>query len=53
MHVELTEGKFWVQKDGTQDDIAMDLMNAGIPKERIVLAFKYPSCWKDTEFAVD
>ena len=51
VHVELRDGKFWIQKDGTQDGIALDLVNAGIPKERIVLAFKHPSRWRDTEFA--
>ena len=51
MHVELRDGKFWVQQDGTQDGIAMDLVNAGVPKERIVLAFPRLSRWKDTEFA--
>lgn len=52
VHVELRDGKFWIQQDGTQDGIAVDLMNAGIPKERIVLAFYPPARRKDTEFAV-
>jgi len=51
-HVELAEGKFWIQKDGTEDGIAVDLMNVGIPKERIVLAFQHPSRRQYGEFAV-
>lgn len=51
VHVELRDGKLWIQQDGTQDGIAVDLVNAGVPKERIVLAFHHPSRWKDTEFA--
>jgi len=51
VHVELRDGKFWIQQDGTQDGIAVDLMSAGVPKERIVLAFHHPSRCKDTEFA--
>ena len=51
LHVELRGGKFWIQKDGTEDGIAMDLMNAGIPKERIVLAFQHPNRRKYSDFA--
>ena len=51
VHVELRDDKFWVQQDGTQDGIAVDLMNAGIPKERIVLAFQHPSRRQYGEFA--
>ena len=52
LHVELRDGKFWIQKDGTEDGIAVDLMNAGIPKERIVLAFQHPGRRQYGEFAV-
>ena len=52
LHVELRDGKFWIQKDGTEDGIAVDLMNAGIPKERIVLAFQHPNRRKYSDFAV-
>lgn len=52
VHVELTEGKFWIQKDGTEDGIAVDLMNAGVPKERIVMAFQHPGRRQYGEFAV-
>ncbi len=52
VHIELKEGYFWIQKDGTQEGIAVDLINAGIPRERIVLAFKHPSLRTQPEFAV-
>lgn len=51
VHVALQDGKFWIQQDGTQDGVAVDLMNAGVPKERIVLAFQHPSRRKYGEFA--
>ena len=51
VHVELHDGKFWIQKDGTEDGIAVDLMDAGVPKERIVLAFQHPSRRQYSEFA--
>ena len=52
LHVELRDGKFWIQKDGTEDGIAVDLMNAGVPKEKIVLAFQHPGRRQYGEFAV-
>lgn len=51
VHVELRDGKFWIQKDGTEDGIAVDLVNAGIPKERIVLAFQHPGRRQYSDFA--
>ena len=51
VHVELAEGKFWIQKDGTQEGIAVDLVNAGVSKERIVLAFQHPARRRYSEFA--
>ncbi len=51
VHIELRDGKFWVQKDGTEDGIAVNLINVGIPKERIVLAFQHPSRRQYGEFA--
>lgn len=40
VHVDLVGGRFWVQRDGTERGVARDLMEAGIPRERIVLAFR-------------
>jgi len=51
VHVELRDGKLWIQKDGTEDGIAVDLINAGIPKERIVLAFQHPNRRQYSDFA--
>lgn len=53
VHVEMRDGKFWIQKDGTEEGIAVDLMNAGVPKERIVLAFQHPGRRQYSDFAVD
>ena len=52
VHVELAEGKFWIQRDGTQEGIAVDLVNAGVSKESIVLAFQHPSRRRYSEFAM-
>lgn len=52
IHIDIRDGKVWIQQDGTEDGIAQQLLDAGIPKERIVLAFKPPSLRKYTDFAV-
>jgi hypothetical protein len=52
IHVEIRDGKIWVQRDGTEDGIATELVNAGIPKAAIVLGFQEPSVRPHTGFAV-
>ncbi len=39
VHLRLKDGKVWVEWDGIEYGIAEDLIEAGIPKEDIVLAF--------------
>jgi hypothetical protein len=52
VHVEIIDDKVWIQQDGIEDGIANDLLAAGIPKDKIVLAFHPPSIRPYTEFAV-
>lgn len=52
VHVEIQNGKIWIQLDGTEDGIAGDLLEAGIPKDKIVLGFKSPQSRQHTGFAV-
>jgi len=52
IHVEIRNGKIWIQRDGTEDGIATELVEAGIPKSDIVLGFHEPSVRKHTGFAV-
>ena len=51
LHIDICGGKLWIQQDGTEDGIAVDLLNAGIPKDRIVLAFRPASLRAASEFA--
>ena len=51
-HVELRDGKIWIHEDGTQEGIANLLVAAGVPHERIILAFLDSSLRKASEFAV-
>ena len=46
------EGKFWIQRDGTEYSIAQELLDAGVQKDRIVLAFRSPEMRRMTDFAV-
>jgi XisI protein len=52
IHVEIMNGKVWIQMDGTEDGIAQELIQSGIPKEDIVLGFHEPSIRPHTGFAV-
>ena len=52
LYVRLRNGKFWVEEDWTEDGIATELVEAGVPKEDIVLAFHHPDRRSYTEFAV-
>lgn len=51
VHVRLRENKFWIEEDWTEWGIATDLVEAGVPKEDIVLAFHPPDMRQYTEFA--
>jgi hypothetical protein len=50
--VEIRGDKFWIHYDGTEDGIATDLERAGIPKNRIVLAWHPEEVRHFTEYAV-
>lgn len=52
LHLDLIDGKVWIQHDGTEEEVANDLVAAGIPKSHIILGFKAPEVRKYTEFAV-
>jgi hypothetical protein len=38
-HVDIKDGKVWIQEDVTDLPLVLKLEQAGIPKEDIVLAF--------------
>jgi XisI protein len=39
LHLDIIDGKIWIQHDGTDRPVALELEAAGVPKEDIVLAF--------------
>lgn len=51
IHVDIKDGKIWIQRDGTEVGVANELVAAGVPKQDIVLGFHAPYKRKFTEFA--
>lgn len=52
IHIDLIDDKIWIQYDGTEEGIASELVEAGVPKEKIVLGFRPPKLRQYTGFAV-
>ena len=52
IHIDIINNQVWIQRDGTEDGITNELVNAGIPKNQIVLAFHPVNIRKHTEYAV-
>jgi hypothetical protein len=52
LHLDIKDGKIWIQHDGTEIGIANQLVALGVPKSDIVLAFHSPFKRQFTEFAV-
>ena len=52
IHLEIIDGKIWIQNDDTEEGVATDLLEAGIPKDNIVLGFRPPKLRVHTGFAV-
>jgi len=52
IHIDLIDGKVWVQRDGTENGITHELVQAGIPKDHIVLGFHEPDVRQYTGYAV-
>jgi hypothetical protein len=42
IHIDIKDGKIWVQQNMTDYDFIEDLLEKGVPKEDIVLAFHPP-----------
>src|SRR5438132_14350829 len=42
VHIDIANGKVWIEKDNTEHGVASELVRDGIPKAHIVLAFRSP-----------
>jgi len=52
IHMDIKAGKIWIQHDGTERGVANELVELGVPKEHIVLAYQPPYKRPYTAFAV-
>lgn len=52
IHLDIRDCKIWIQYDGTEIGVANELIEYGILKQDIVLAYQPPYMRKLTEFAV-
>ena len=52
IHIDIIDGKVWLQYDGTSRPVADELLAAGIPHEDIVLAFHPAKLRQLTGFGV-
>lgn len=52
VHLNIIDGKIWIQRDGTEEGVAYELEAAGIPKMDIVLAFHSEEACPHTGYAV-
>lgn len=52
IHIDILNGKLWIQHDGTETGVANLLVDLGVPKEDIVLAYHAPFMRQYDGFAV-
>jgi XisI protein len=52
MHIDIRDGKIWLLHNTTEHELAIELMELGVPKSDIVLGFCPPEMRHFTDFAV-
>jgi len=52
VHIDIQDNKIWIQRDNTEAGIALDLEDAGISPQNIVLGFREPHLRPHTGYAV-
>jgi len=52
LHLDIKDGKIWLQHNGTEDDIPAELVKMGVPNTDIVVGFHLPFKRQFTEYAV-
>ena len=52
IHLDIKDGKIWIQHDGTEVGIANELIAKDVPKYDIIIGFHSPFKRQFTEFAV-
>ncbi|MBW4668141.1 MAG: XisI protein [Cyanomargarita calcarea GSE-NOS-MK-12-04C] len=52
VHIDIIQGKIWIQHDGTNRPVAEDLLEVGVPREDIILGFHPAQVRQYTDFGV-
>ena len=52
IHIDSIDDKIWIQHDGTSLGVADELVEAGIPRDAIVLGFRPPRVRQYSGFAL-
>ncbi len=52
LHLDIKEGKIWIEQNMTEMRVAEELLAQGISKKDIVLGFQAPEIRKYTDYAV-
>lgn len=52
VHLRIVAEKVWIESDGTEEGITLELLQLGIPKKDIVLGFIRPNRRHLTDFSV-
>jgi XisI protein len=52
IHIDIIDGKVWLQQNWTEDDLAADLVEMGVPREDIVLGLHAPYKRPYTDYGV-
>lgn len=51
-HIDIIDGKLWIQRDGTAEGLPVLLMEKGVPNDQIVIAYYPESHRKHMGFAL-
>lgn len=51
-HFDIIDSKIWIQYNGTEVDVAQELVEMGVPKKDIVIGFHSPFARQFTEYAL-
>ena len=51
IHIDIIDGKVWLQYNGTDLRVAEELVRAGVPRDHIILGFQPPQTRKYTDYA--
>jgi predicted RNA-binding protein len=52
VHIDIKEGKIWIQRNNTEIDLANRLVEMGVPKDDIVIGFQSPFTRQFSGYAV-